>query len=88
MGGNIKIGSDQSACDKIPVKKNAKLPDQLQNLLSVLPTIDEMPKDNMQAAASIDMLRQVREKLKQLPTSPTLKDLEDIAVTMANSMKN
>ena len=57
-GDNIKIRSDLSACDKLPVVEfNVKLPDPLKHLLGVLPSIDEMPNYNQQTDANIDILR-------------------------------
>ena len=60
MGSNIKIRSDLSSCQNLPaVKVNVKLPDPLQNLISSLPNIEDMPYYNAKIDASIDMLREV-----------------------------
>ena len=88
MGPNIKIRSDLSSCDHIPaVKLNVKLPDPLAHLIETLPSVDEMPTYNRQVDASMDILRNVREKLTRVNSTANIETLEDIAKPIATEMR-
>ena len=88
MGPNIKIRSDLSSCEHIPaVKVNVKPPDSLAHLIETLPSVEEMPTYNQQVDASMDMLRNVSEKLTKIATTANIETLEDIAKRIATGMR-
>ena len=88
MGPNIKIRSDLNSCEHIPAAKvNVKLPDPLAHLIGTLPSVGEMPTYNRQVDASMDMLRNVREKLTRVTSTANIETLQDIAKRIATEMK-
>ena len=84
MGPNIKIRSELSSCEHIPaVKVNVKLPGPLAHLIGTLSSVEKMPTYNQQVDASMDTLRNVREKLTRIATTANNEALEDIAKPIA-----
>ena len=66
---------------------NVEFPDSLAHLIGTLPSVEEMPTYNQQLDASMDMLRNVREKLTRIATTANIEALEDIAKQKATEMR-
>lgn len=87
QGPNIKIRSDLSSCQKTPaVKLTVKLPTPIQQLLSSIPQVDDLPYFTSRTEASVEMLRTVRTKLQQMPQIADNTDLAKIAEPIAVEM--
>ena len=62
-GPNIRIRSDLQSCSKIPATiMNVDLPVPLSNVLSALPSIDELPMYATRSQANIALLKSIKTK--------------------------
>ena len=69
-GPNINIRSDLQTCQKIPPEKiNVDLPVPLAKILSVLPSIDELPSYSTKSQANLALLKSIKHEIKYLTPS-------------------
>ena len=88
QGPNIKIRSDLSSCrDTPPIKITVKLPVPLQQLLTTLPEVENLPYFTSKTDASVHLLRNMRSKLQKLPHVDDSAMLKEIAEPMAYDMQ-
>ena len=81
-GPNIFIRSDLQSCSKVPsIKIHVDLPVPLLDVLSVLPSINELPSYNTKSLANLDLLRSLKHEMKYI--SPTALQTPDALRTLA-----
>ena len=87
QGPNIRIRSDLSSCeDTPPVKLTVKLPTPIQQLLSSMPDIQELPYFTSKTEANVELLRTIRSKLQSMPQIGDSSRLESISEPIAVDM--
>ena len=75
-GPNIRIRSDLQSCSKIPATiMNVDLPVPLSNVLTALPSIDELPMYATRSQANIALLKSIKDEIKYV--SPALAKDDD-----------
>ena len=82
-GPNIRIRSGLQSCSKIPATiMNVDLPVPLSNVLTALPTIDELPMYATRSQANIALLKSIKDEIKYV--SPALAKDDDTLQQNAN----
>ena len=80
VGPHIKNRSDPSTCEQLPaIKFKVKFPNQLKQLWSELPEVDDMPYFSTKSAAGIAMLKDFQEHLIDSAKMRELEKLLEIA---------
>ena len=93
-GPNIFIRSDLQSCSRVPsIKIHVDIPDPLQNVLSVLPSIEELPSFSTKSSANLAFLRSLKKELKYIPQTSlqdreALQKLAEPIVMQMTSLKN
>ena len=86
-GPNIRIRADLSTCDDIPaIRTTVALPNPLESLLSEIPNVDELPYFDSKAAAGVELMHTLKEKLKYHPPISDVDSLRKIAKPIALEM--
>ena len=86
-GDHIKIRSDLSTCEEMPViTMNVKFPDPLLEFWSELPEIDDMTHYSTKAEAGMAVLKEVRETLLDSPKMRDPKKFLEIARSITTKM--
>ena len=88
-GPNIFIRSDLQTCSRVPsIKIHVDLPVPLQDVLSVLPSIDELPSYTLKSTANLALLGSLKKEMKYVaPTSiHDTAELQQLAQPIAPQM--
>ena len=82
-GPNIRIRSDLQTCSLIPPHiMNVDLPIPLHNVLTALPSLDELPAYSTKSKANIALLKSIKDDIKYI--SPALQKMMKLFVQLQN----
>ena len=69
VGPNLKYWSHLATCEQLPaIKINVHFEDPISNLLSELPKLEDMPYYDPKTEAGIELFKEVRKKLEDMPS--------------------
>ena len=88
VGTKIKIPSDLATCKQLPaIKINVQLPDPISNLLSELPELDDVPYYDTKTEAGVELFKEVKKKLFEIPNVQNQEQMRKIAKPLALNIK-
>ena len=86
---HINIRADLQSCQYLPAKRiNVKLPDPLEQLIDLVPNINELPKYETSTDASLDLLKKVKTEFIYSNRKLSTESLDDIAKPITTEMKS
>ena len=88
VGPIIKIRSVLATCEQLQaIKINVQLPDPLSNLLSELPELEDMPYNDSKTEAEIEVFKEVKKNLLEIPNAQNQEQMKKIAKPLALNMR-
>ena len=89
VGDNIKLRPELEVCDRITPKfVDVKLPDPLEHLMGIVPSLENLPYFESRTVAGVDLMKKVRAKLIHSPKVESSEDLVKIAMPITMEMSS
>ena len=83
-----KNRSDLATCEQLTaIKINVQFPDPISNLLSELPELEDIPYYDSKTEAEIDLFKEVKKKLLEIPNVQNQEPMDKLAKPLALNMR-